>query len=101
MSFYFMHCLSEVFGSMNTKHIETPSILVPILEARDRHGLPEVTQQSVRGELSTARLWPWCSGNMCVTLSFFPSTVLWPSGVKTGWGQPFVPVPLCSAVSKT
>lgn len=33
---------------MNTKHTETPFVLVTILEARERHGFHEVTWQSVR-----------------------------------------------------
>lgn len=49
-----------------------------ILGAREGHGLPEITQQSVRGELSTARLWPWCTGNMC-----YPS--LLPSHSPLAW----------------
>lgn len=67
-----MRCLSEVFGSMNTKHTETPFILVTILEAREGPRLPEITEQSVRGELNTARLWLWYMGKMCYP-SLLPS----------------------------
>ena len=60
---------------MNTKHTETPFILVTILEAREGPRFPEITEQSVRGELNTARLWLWYMGKMCYP-SLLPSHLL-------------------------
>lgn len=87
---FLMHCSSQECGFMNTKHTETPLISVTVLKAGEGHGLPEVIQQSVKRELSTARSWPLCSSNMYYP-SFFPSRVLLTLRHTTWVGMAFYP----------